>query len=279
MRLALVSDVFIRVGGMSVPSSAWERGGAGAHAEPHPFLTDLLEPVFLSPTRSTLRVGAGEMPGRGPMNAFAHIREFPDVEFKVVVRPNFDTLYSSAFLDVTAEPVIVSAPETNGRCYMLPMLDMWTDVSPCPESAPAVPAPAIGRSCPRDGTATFHREWSGLTHPRRTCGSSAARRRIGQPTMNGFMPSKTVIRIYRSSWWGTTSAPLQSKFDQSVDMVTSPLDQSMQCRARSFFPGCRAYGDLYAKRVVVAMLRLGADPPEDVIYPLVMADVDGGPGG
>ena len=202
------------------------------------------------------------------MNAFAHIREFPDVQFKVV-RLNFDTLYSSAFLNVSAEPVIVSAPETNGRYYMLPMLDMWTDVSPCPESAPAVLAPAIGRSCPRDGTATFHREWSGLTHPRRTCGSSAAGRRIGQPTMNRFMPSKTVIASVDHLGGGPPPHPCRASSIPTMPAVTNGWQMNTSSMG--------VYGDLYAKRVVVAMLRLGANPPEDVIYPLVMADVDGDP--
>jgi hypothetical protein len=36
------------------------------------------------------------------MNTFTHIREFPDAKFKEVVRPNFDTLYSLGWLDLTA---------------------------------------------------------------------------------------------------------------------------------------------------------------------------------
>jgi len=65
---------------------------------------------------------------KGPMNVFVNVPAYPTAEMKTVVRPNFDTLYSSAWLDLTKEPMVVSVPNTDGRYYLLPMLDMWTDV-------------------------------------------------------------------------------------------------------------------------------------------------------
>ncbi len=65
---------------------------------------------------------------QGPANAFVNVRSYPPADFKTVVRPNFDTLYSSAMLDLTEEPVVISVPSTDGRYYLLPMLDMWTDI-------------------------------------------------------------------------------------------------------------------------------------------------------
>ena len=65
--------------------------------------------------KQSTNVEPGKEFGRGPMNMFTSVREYSPGNFKGVVRVNFDTLYSIAWLDMTKEPMIVSAPNTDGR--------------------------------------------------------------------------------------------------------------------------------------------------------------------
>jgi hypothetical protein len=62
------------------------------------------------------------------MGVMDHRREFPAAGFRAVVRPNRDTLYSSVWIDLSAEPHLLTVPKADGRYYMFPVLDMWTEV-------------------------------------------------------------------------------------------------------------------------------------------------------
>ncbi len=53
---------------------------------------------------------AGFRAGFGPPNEFHHVREFPPAEFRTVVRPNFDTLDSNAWLDLSHGPCRSTCP-------------------------------------------------------------------------------------------------------------------------------------------------------------------------
>lgn len=90
-------------------------------------------PLVLS--EITFRVGKNVVEPTGtsaPINQFGHMREFPDPSFTIVVRPNADTLYSSLGYDVSKEPLVISVPASDGRYYLLPFLDYWSDVFTVP---------------------------------------------------------------------------------------------------------------------------------------------------
>jgi hypothetical protein len=289
-------------------------------------------------------------PMGGPSNTFAHIRTFPSADMRAVVRPNFDTLYSSAWLDLSEGPVVVSTADTSGRYFLLPMLDMWTDVF-------AVP----GKRTNGTGAADFALippGWSG-TLPGNVEPIHAPTPYvwiIGRTQTNGVADYDAVHKIqdgYKITLladWGRSPRKMEQNIDPSADTTTEPLRQINQMPPSAYFGygaelmkvnpphltdwsilarlkhiGFEAgksfdaekagdeilaraassglqlmqekmptlarvvsgwqmntdtmgvYGDYYLKRAIVAMAGLGANQPEDAIYPLNVADDAGQP--
>ena len=289
----------------------------------------------------------------GPMNRFDNVGAFPTADLRVVVRPNFDTLYSSGWLDLTKEPMVVSAPDTGGRYYLLPMLDMWTDVFASP-----------GWRTTGTGAGNFlvtPPGWSGTV--------PAGFTRIDAPTPYVWIIGRTKTngpadydpvhkiqdgyKITPLSQWGKAPEPVVAKIDPSIDMKTPPKIQVDTMSADKYFayaaellklhpphitdqpiiarlkrigfevgksfevdkldPEVKAalesapedaqklmawkvptlarvangwsmntdtmgvYGNYYLKRAIVTQFGLGANLPEDAIYPLNLADDTGRP--
>ena len=69
---------------------------------------------------------------RGPMGQIIKLRTYPAVDDHAVTAPNADTLYTTAFLDVSKEPWVFSIPDMGDRYYLMPMLSGWTDVFQVP---------------------------------------------------------------------------------------------------------------------------------------------------
>jgi hypothetical protein len=67
-----------------------------------------------------------------PVNQLAIATEFPNAKFRDVVRPNADTYYHTGFLDVSSDAIVLTVPNTNGRYYLLPMLDAYGNVFSSP---------------------------------------------------------------------------------------------------------------------------------------------------
>jgi hypothetical protein len=64
---------------------------------------------------------------RGNVNEFRHGRKLADPSSRAVTGPNNDTLYSSAWLDLVPDPLVVHVPDTSGRYYSLQFLDFYTN--------------------------------------------------------------------------------------------------------------------------------------------------------
>src|SRR5262249_15093382 len=201
----------------------------------------------------------------GPMNRFANVGAFPNADMRVVVRRNFDPLYSSGWLDLTKEPMIVSAPDTNGRYYLLPMLDMWTDVFASP-----------GWRTTGTGAANFlvtPPGWNGTVPGRMT--------RIEAPTPYVWIIGRTKTdgpadyeavhkiqagyKITPLSQWGKETSLPEPKIDPDVDLTTPPKKQVDSMPAGKFFAYAAKLIKLHPAHItdqpIIARLkRIGLEP-------------------
>jgi hypothetical protein len=187
-------------------------------------------------------------PGKGfggPMNSFVNIPGYPTADMKVVVRPNFDTLYSSGWLDLTKEPVIVSVPDTGGRYYLLPMLDMWTDVFASPgwrttgtAAGNFIVVPPGWRPDLRD---RLIEEFKLPKDTQRIDAPTPYVWIIGRTKTDGPQDYDAVHKIQAGykitplSQWGKAPEKVEVKIDSSVDMKTPPKIQIDTMPAGKYF--------------------------------------------
>ncbi|KDD65437.1 membrane protein [Pseudomonas mandelii PD30] len=321
--------------------------GVDAYLYFYPLLTmDITRKQFTN-------IESGKEFGKGPMNTFVSVPQYPPADFKGVVRSNFDTLYSIAWLDLTKEPLVIAAPDTAGRFYLLPMLDMWTDVFASPGWRTTGTDAGQFLVTPPDWSGTVP---AGLNHlPAPTPFVWV----IGRTKTDGAADYAAVHKIQAGytvtplSRLGKSPEPVSVNIDPAVDMKTPPKIQVDSMSAADYFayaaellkvhpahitdqpilaqmkrigiePGksfnmdaldaeiktalqtvpedaqtlmtwkvptlarvvngwsmntdtMGVYGNYYLKRAIVAQMGLGANLPEDAIYPLNIGDVEGKP--
>ena len=68
----------------------------------------------------------------GPENQLRRTRQFPDADFRDVVRPNVATLYTSAFIDMAKGPWVFEMAANGRRYEVMPFMDAWSNVFAAP---------------------------------------------------------------------------------------------------------------------------------------------------
>jgi hypothetical protein len=309
--------------------------------------------VTMDLTRKQLTNVARAEGMNAPMNTFASLTAFPSADMKAVVRPNFDTLYSSGWLDLTGEPMIVSVPDTEGRFYLLPMLDMWTDVFASPGWRTTGTQAADYALVPPGWSGALPAGVVRIDAPTPFVWIIGRTKTDGPDDYDAVHRVQAGYKVTPLSRFGRAAAPVAGVVDASVDMKTPPKIQVDTMPAGTFFAyaaellklqpphitdqpilaqmrrigmergksfdldrvdaairaGLTAapeealklmawkvssiarvangwsmntdtmgvYGNYYLKRAIVAQLGLGANLPEDAIYPLSLADDSGNP--
>jgi len=185
--------------------------------------------------RVTTNVEPGAIPGYGPANMFNSLAAYPSADFKAIVRPNFDTLYSSANLDLTKEPIIVSAPNTDGRYYLLPMLDMWTDVFASPGWRTTGTQAGNFLVTPPGWNGTVPAGMTRINAPTPYVWIIGRTKTDGPSDYDAVHKIQAGYKITPLSRWGKPAQPVEVKIDPTVDMTTPPKVQVNTMPASKYF--------------------------------------------
>src|SRR5262249_32907719 len=168
----------------------------------------------------------GKEPGRGPMNAFASMPAYPPASDRSVVRYNFDTLYSAAWLDMTKEPMIVSVPDTGGRYYLLPMLDMWTDLFASPVWRTTGTRAAIFLVTPPGWSGTVPSDMTRIDAPTPIVWIIGRTKTDGPSDYDAVHKIQAGYRVTPLSQWGKPPVPATATIDPTLTLRTPPKVQS-----------------------------------------------------
>ncbi|UWU74315.1 DUF1254 domain-containing protein [Bradyrhizobium huanghuaihaiense] len=289
----------------------------------------------------------------GPPNTFDNIQAYPTADMRAVVRPNFDTLYSSAWLDLTQEPLVVSVPDTGGRYYLLPMLDMWSDVFASPGMRTTGTQAANFLVVPPGWNGDVPAGFTRINAPTPHVWVIGRTKTDGPADYAAVHEVQKGYKITPLSGWGKPPVAVTQTIDPSVDVKTPPKKQVDTMAGDKFFAYAAellkvnpphitdepiiarmkrigfeqgksfdmakvdatvrkaiddapaqaqklmawkvptlarvannwsmntdtmgVYGNYYLKRAIVAQLGLGANLPEDAIYPNSIGDQSGKP--
>ena len=81
--------------------------------------------IEMATTRARALSGRGGQPAG--LNRFGHTRQLAGPQSRAVTAPNNDTLYSSAWLDLTQGPVTLAVPPTGDRYISVAGMNLYTD--------------------------------------------------------------------------------------------------------------------------------------------------------
>jgi hypothetical protein len=211
--------------------------------------------VTMDMTRKRMTNVAMADSANAPLGQLVRMRTYPAVDYHAVAAPNADTLYTTAWIDVSHEPWVFSIPDMGDRYYLMQMLDGWTEVFQNPG--------------------------------KRTTGGKAQKYAITGPGWSGTLP--TGVTEYKSPTGLVPGRDFDpSKLGAFDKEAIKPVPKLAQVEILEYFKkaGVRVngwmsitktgiYGTDYLHRALITAIGLGANRPQDAVYPLGEKDGNG----
>ena len=192
--------------------------------------------VTMEMTRRVMTNVATPSAAKAPMGQLIKMREYPNASFRDVTAPNADTLYTTAWVDLSAEPWIFSIPDLKGRYALFPLLDGWTEVFQVP-----------GKRTTGTGAQTYALTgpgWTGTLPPGVTQYRAPTNMvwLLGRIYCTGTPEDykavheiQDAIQLAPLSAWGKPYTPPPGKVDPSIDVKTAVRDQVNRMDAAEYF--------------------------------------------
>ena len=225
--------------------------------------------VTMEMTRRVMTNAAAPKDNHAPMGQFFNSPIYPDAKFRDVTAPNADTLYSLAWVNLKKEPYVLSLPAEDGRYYLMPMLDAWTNVFEVPGKRTtgtkaqtyAITGPGWKGELP-EGVKELKSPTSMVWILGRTyCTGTKADYKKVHALQDGY-------KLVPLSAYGKDYTPPKGKIDETIDMNTPVRKQVIDLKGGEYFallakllkdnPPAKADAPMVAK-----LAKLGIVPGKD----------------
>ena len=267
--------------------------------------------VLMDATKTSATNTEEPVPGKAPVNQFMHGVALANAQFKNVVSPNVDTIYSQVWYDLGEEPMVYVLPETDRFCKVQ-VLDAWTNTiavldragayaitrsnwsGDLPEDVVRIDVPtAMAWSITRtvlSGEADLPNVYVIQAGMKLLPLSAYLSEEAYQPPKgsyqeeNNYVPVNKVLSLDPGTFFSKANALMESNQPSAVDaellekLAAEGMKYSNKLGQWSYFGApIGDFGTEYAYRALVAIAGLGANTVEIALYPKTDKDADGNP--
>ncbi|MBS4908735.1 MAG: DUF1254 domain-containing protein [Ruminococcus sp.] len=196
---------------------------------------------------------------KAPVNQFIHSAALADAQFRTVVTPNVDTIYSQVWYDLSEEPMVYELPETDRFCKVQ-VLDGWTNT-----------AAVLDKVLSMDTITFFNKANDMMVKNSPAAVDKEMLEKIAAVNIGPGMEFDTsVLTGDVAENWKTMLTEVRLKLIKEGQKFSKKLGQWDY-----FGEPIGDFNTEYAYRALVALAGLGANTVEVALYPKIEQDADG----